>query len=589
MDKITIFLDGKEMTGKAGDSILKVAVSGGAEIPHLCDSSDPSVCGSCGLCLVEIEGEQSLLLACTTEIRDGMVVRTDTHQVRKTRTEALERLFREHERDCKSPCFLRCPAHTDVSGYLRRIAEGNDREAVRIIKETNPFPASVGRICPHPCEKVCRRNRAGGALSIAYLKAFAADRDLDSDNPYEAPIRPSTGKKVAVIGGGPAGLSAAYYLRLAGHEVTVYDAMPEMGGMLRYGIPEYRLPKAVLKKEVEQIKKTGVIYKNNVRIGKDCSLADIKDRADAVIVAIGAWKESRINCPGENLTGVLSGIEFLREVNEGKYPDLGENVLVVGGGNTAMDVCRTAVRCGAKNVTVLYRRTRTEALAEDREITEATEEGVCFRFLSTPIEILGENGKVCAVRIQIMQLGEPDGSGRRFPVPVKGKTEILSADTILFAIGQHCETEGFWPLAKTEEGNLAADERTGATNLDGVFAIGDSTNRGASIAIEAIAEAGRTAKAVDAWLSGSEMDGKNPIYSHRKGFEKEDLSGYSQKERAVMSLEEPLVRCKNFDEVIRGFSEEEARKEAKRCLSCGCREYEHCRLIRYANRYIKEV
>ena len=348
-------------------------------------------------------------------------------------------------------------------------------------------------------------------------------------------------------------------------------------------------PKRCSKKEVEQIKKTGVIYKNNVRIGKDCSLADIKDRADAVIVAIGAWKESRINCPGENLTGVLSGIEFLREVNEGKYPDLGENVLVVGGGNTAMDVCRTAVRCGAKNVTVLYRRTRTEALAEDREITEATEEGVCFRFLSTPIEILGENGKVCAVRIQIMQLGEPDGSGRRFPVPVKGKTEILSADTILFAIGQHCETEGFWPLAKTEEGNLAADERTGATNLDGVFAIGDSTNRGASIAIEAIAEAGRTAKAVDAWLSGSEMDGKNPIYSHRKGFEKEDLSGYSQKERAVMSLEEPLVRCKNFAEVIRGFSEEEARKEAKRCLSCGCREYEHCRLIRYANRYIKEV
>ena len=583
MDEITITLDGKKVIGKIGDSVLDAAMSGGVEIPHLCDRADPSACGSCGLCVVEIEGEQDLLPACMTKIRDGMIVRTSLYRIRKARAGALDRLLEKDKRDCKAPCFSHCPAHTDIPGYLRQIAEGNDREAVRIVKETNPFPASIGRICPHPCEKVCRRNRAGGALSIAYLKAFAADKDLCSGNPYEALAAPSTGKKVAVIGGGPAGLTAAYYLRLVGHEVTVYDAMPEMGGMLRYGIPEYRLPKAVLKKEIEQIRKAGVLFKNGVRIGKDCSLEMIKDSVDAVIVAIGAWKESRIGCPGEDLSGVWSAIEFLRMVNEGKRPDIGKNVIVVGGGNTAMDVCRTAVRCGAENVAVVYRRTKVEALAEDREITEAMEEGVHFCFLTTPTEILGENGKVCAVRLQHMKLGEPDADGRRLPIPVEGKTKLFPADTVLSAVGQRCDPDGFWPLVKTEKGNLAADETTGATNLDGIFAIGDGANHGASIAIKAIAEASRTARAVNAWLLGAPMNVEHPIRFHQRTGKDEDHSGCEQKDRAVMPIEEPSVRRKNFDEVIRGFSVEEARKEAKRCLSCGCRDFEHCKLIRYAN------
>lgn len=582
MGDMTILLDGREITGKTGDSILATATANGVEIPHLCEDNSAS---SCGLCVVEVKGDPRLLPACTTKIQDGMVVRTTTLRVQKAQTEALEQLLGAHERDCKEPCFLRCPAHTDVPGYLRQIALGNDREAVRIIKETIPLPASIGRVCPHPCETDCRRNQAGGALSIAYLKAFAADRDLASENPYEAPKAPSTGKKVAVIGGGPAGLSAAYYLNLAGHEVTVYDAMPEMGGMLRYGIPEYRLPKAVLKKEIERIEKTGVVFENNVRVGKDRSFEEIKDGANAVLVAIGAWKESRIGCPGEALSGVWSGIEFLRAVNEGKRPDLGKNVVVIGGGNTAMDACRTAVRCGAENVTVVYRRTRTEALADDREIAEAMEEGVHFRFLTSPAEILGENGRVRGICLQIMRLGEPDAGGRRHPIPVEGKTEILPADTVLSAIGQRCESEGFWPLTKTENGNLAADERTGATNLDGVFAIGDATNRGASIAIEAIAEANRAAKAVDAWLSGAPMTDEKPFYSQRKRTEAENSTKRGQEERVVMPVQKAENRRNNFEEVIRGFSEEEARKEAGRCLSCGCPDYDTCRLIQYANRF----
>ena len=568
--------------GKNGDTILKIAAENGIEIPNLCHSDDLKPFGACGICLVEVAGTKKLLRACSTKAEEGMIVSTNSERVEKARRIALELIMSDHEGDCVAPCSLGCPAHTDVQGYLKQISFGNYSEAVRIIKEKIPVPASVGRICPHPCEAKCRRNLAGEPLSVAYLKAFAADMDLASENPFVPEILPETGKKAAIIGGGPAGIAAAYRLRLSGHSVTVFDAMPEMGGMLRYGIPEYRLPKAVLKKEISAIEALGVEFRNNVKIGKNMTFDEIRSDFDAVLIAVGAWKSAKIGCPGEELDGVYSGIGFLREINSGRTVDIGKNVAVVGGGNTAMDSCRTAIRCGAEKVYVIYRRTREEAPAEDIEISEAIEEGVDFRFLTNPAEIIGENGKVKAVRLQIMELGEPDSSGRRKPVPVEGKFEILEVDSVISAIGQVCDAAGFNGIELTKKGTVLMNGQNGTTNLKGVFAAGDATNKGASIAIEAIAEGNKAAAAMDAYLSGMPLVFPEPVYSEREVSEK-DYAHIQKTEREKMPVKPAGTRKKSFDEVINGFSEEQAIAEAKRCLECGCHDYHDCKLIRYAN------
>lgn len=582
MEKIKVTINGKIVSAEKGDTILNAAMRNGIEIPNMCYDKSVKVYGACGLCVVEAEGMPKLLRACSAIAIDGMVISTDTPRVREARKIALELIMSDHDGDCKGPCSLHCPAGTDVQGYLKAIANGDDREAVRIIKEKIPLPASIGRVCPHPCEKNCRRKYVEEPLSIAYLKAFAADNDLASENPYVPERKPDSGKVVSIIGGGPAGLSAAYYLSLCGHNVTVYDAMPEMGGMLRYGIPEYRLPASVLAREVDMISCAGVEMKNNVKIGRDITFDEIRENSDAVLVAIGAWKSSGIGCAGENLDGVIGGIDFLRRVNCGEKVDIGKNVAVVGGGNTAMDACRTAIRCGAENVYVIYRRTRAEAPAEDIEITEAIEEGVEFKFLTNPDEIVGENGKVTAVRLQIMELGEPDASGRRSPIPVEGKFETIEIDTLISAIGQKCDPIGFDGLPLSSRGTITADEKNCATALEGVFAAGDATNRGASIAIDAIAEGNTAAKAINAYLIGLPIDFHKPYYSEKK-IVPEMFSGKEKRPRAIMPVKDPVVRRGNFDQVINGFSEEIARREAGRCLECGCHDYKECKLIRYAN------
>lgn len=582
MEQIKITVNGAECIGNKGETILNIAAANGIEIPNLCYNGKLKIYGACGLCLVEAQGMPKLMRACATVAQDGMVLSTETDRVKKARKIALELLMSDHEGDCVAPCSLNCPAHTDIQGYLKAIANGNDREAVRIIKEKIPIPASIGRVCPHPCESNCRRRLVEEPLSVAYLKAFAADNDLASDNPYTADCDEKTGKRVAIIGGGPAGLTAAYYLCLSGHDVTIYEAMPEMGGMLRYGIPEYRLPKSVLAKETEVIKNLGVEMKNNVKVGRDISFNEIKSSFDAVLVTVGAWQGSSMRCKGEELEGVLSGIDFLREVNMGNIPNIGKNVAVVGGGNTAMDACRTAVRCGAENVYVIYRRTRAEAPAEDIEIEEAIEEGVEFLFLTNPDEIIGENGKVKAVKLQIMELGEPDASGRRKPVPVEGAFKTLDVDTVISAIGQKYAPAGLEVIGTTSWGTIKADEATCLTNIEGVFAAGDATNDGASIAIDAIAQANDAARAINAYLLGMPMDFPKPYYSERK-VTSEMLADREKLPRAVMSVKAPEYRKNNFEAVLNGFTEEQARGEAKRCLECGCHDFKECKLIKYAN------
>lgn len=583
MSLIQITIDNHKLSVEAGTTLLAAATQNGLKIPNLCYDGRVELYGACGLCVVEAEGTPKLLRACSTKAVDGMVVHTQTERVVRARKVALELLLSDHDGDCKAPCTKACPANTDCQGYVGLIANGEYTEATRLIKEKIPLPASIGRVCPHPCEKECRRRFVDEPISIAFLKSFAADMDMASDQPYVPSVAPDSGKTVAVVGGGPAGLTAAYFLRRQGHAVTVLDAMPKMGGMLRYGIPEYRLPKALLDKEIAQIEALGVQMQNQVRIGRDLDLHTLQKTYDAVVLAAGAWNSSKMRVPGESHERVLGGIDFLRAVALGEPIEIGDRVAVIGGGNTAMDACRTAVRLGAKEVSVLYRRTRDEMPAEAIEIEEAIEEGVQFLYLTAPVELKDDNGKVQAV-LQKMQLGAPDASGRRRPEPIPDAVETVTLDTVIMAIGQYPNLEGFEDVESTGRNTIAADEETFSTSLKGVFAIGDMTNRGASIAIAAIGEAQKAAVVVDRYLDGETVRYKKPFLVERD-LPAEFFAQFPKAPRAVMPTRPASERKTGFQEVACGFSEEVAKKEAMRCLECGCHDYYECKLIAYANDY----
>ena len=583
MATVNLTIDGVRVSVEEGATVLAAAAKAGIEIPNLCFRDGLKPYGACGVCVVEVENCPKLLRACATRAAEGMVVRTTGERALKARKLALDLIMGDHDGDCIGPCKLNCPAHTDCQKYVKEIAEGRFADAVSTIMEVFPLPAAIGRVCPHPCETACRRKHVEESISIAHLKYFAADKVRKDGTAHPISVAPATGKKVGIVGGGPAGLTAAFKLVQKGHDVTVVDQMPEMGGMLRYGIPEYRLPKAILKAETDAIAALGVKFANNFKIGRDETFGSFRSRFDAVIVANGAWKSSAMRVKGEDVKGVWGGIDFLRAAVDGGKPEIGERVAIVGGGNTAMDACRTAVRLGAKDVFVVYRRTRNEMPADDIEIVEAEEEGVKFKFLCAPDEILCADGRVSGMRLQVMELGEPDERGRRKPVPVEGKFEEIGLDSVIAAIGQKNDPEGFADLPQTKRGTIAADPGNFATAIPGVFACGDTVNDGAGIAIGAIRQANEAAIAVDAYLNGGEYRPEKPVLSERQVSEK-DFADRARIGRVKMPHRSPEERRNDFKEVNLGLSEEEAMSEAKRCLECGCHDYADCRLIRYANR-----
>ena len=578
MAEIKLNIDGIEATGIEGRTILDIARENGIDIPTLCHDERVEMYGACGLCVVEAEGIPKLLRACSTFAADGMIIRTNTKRIRENRKTALELLLGDHTGDCRAPCSIACPAQTDCQGYVKLIAGGKYDEALKLIKDKIPLPASIGRVCPHPCEEACRRELVEEPISICALKQFAGDLNIMQIPEIEKP----TGKNIAIIGGGPGGLTAAYFLGLKGHDVTIYDAMPQMGGMLQYGVPEYRLPKKILQEEIGAIEKTGVKFCNNMRIGRDMTLDELRDDFDAVIVAVGAWKSTALKCPGEELDGVLPVVDFLKDA--GAYDFRGYKVAVVGGGDIAMDACRTCARLGASEVYNIYRRTKNEMPANKNEIHEAEEEGVIFKNLTNPIEIIGESGKVRAVRLQIMELGEPDSSGRRSPAPVAGKEEMVEVDGVIVAIGSKTDNFGLEKIEQTQWGTISADENTFGTNLDGVFAIGDAVNKGADIAISAIGAAKKAAEAVDKYLSGGQIKYEAP-YIVKTEKTAEDFADKEKISRIRINRRRADERKKDFGEINTALNEDEAKKEASRCLECGCHAYSDCKLINYANKY----
>jgi len=493
--------------------------------------------------------------------------------VRYFRDEYEEHIKKHHCRAAvckglvKAPCSHTCPAGIDVPRYVRFIEQGKIGEACAVIREKVPFPGILGRVCFHPCEAKCRRGQLDEAIAIKTLKRFAADQDTGYWR-LRSKLAPPTGKQVAIVGSGPAGLTAAYYLAKLGHSVTVFEALPEIGGMMRVGIPRFRLPRKILDDEIEEIRKIGVDIKVNTKVESIDEL--FKRGYQAIFLAIGAHKGVKMGVAGEDNPKVMEGIEFLRKVNLGREITVGEQVAVVGGGNVAIDAARALVRLGGKEVTIIYRRTRDEMPASVDEINEAIGEGVKIVFLSAPAKIVGENGRLKLECLK-MELGKFDATGRRHPEPISDSEFAMSFDTIIAAIGQTLEIPAKFGLS-TDHGNvLRVNPDTLATNREGVFAGGDCVTGPASV-IEAIAQGRQGAISIDKYLGGEGNIEEVLAPSEEIVLPKEVEEG--EKHRPEMRCLSPEKRLKGFEEVEVGFNDEQAVEEGKRCLRCDLEERE---------------
>jgi len=557
---VTLTIDGRPISVEEGTTILAAAHRAGIRIPSLCHVPGIEPAASCFVCAVQIEGRRNLSPACAMPAAEGMVVLTNTPDVRSARQIALELLLSDHAGECVAPCAARCPAGLDIPGFVHGIASGDNRRAMEVIGEKLALPGSLGRICPRLCEQECRRSDLDQGLAIGALHRYAADHDR-----YLPPRATATGKSVAIVGAGPAGLAAAWHLLQRGHACALFDSHPLAGGMLRYGIPAFRLPKDALDAEIGAIAELGAQFRMGQRWGRDFTLADLRARHDAVFLAIGAQRPQALGCEGQEFA--IAGVTFL----ESPAPP-GEDVLVVGGGNTAVDCARSALRLGARNVRILYRRGRQEMPCLMEEVDAAESEGVRVDLLAAPVR-LEKQGAGLRVTCRRMALGEPDASGRRRPVELAGSDFTIDCSAVISAIGQTVENalaerEG---LRVTSRG-IAADERTLATNLPGVFAGGDAV-LGADLAVRAVAAGRIAAASIHQFLSGQPVKGEPAV------------AGIALRPLDDAELAAIFRAIEKAPRVPALVTAEDALREARRCLTCGCRKAECCTVRTLATEY----
>lgn len=596
-NEIKVTINGKEITTAPGKTILEVINEHKIDnIPTLCHDERIEPYGSCFLCVVEVEGVNKLVPSCSSPVNDGMVIHTNNEKIRESRKSALELLLSNHYADCIGPCTNNCPAHVDAQGYIALINMGKYEEALKLVKENNPLPLSIGRVCVRDCEVACRRESVDDPVAINFLKRFIADKDHEKGK-WTPPIKKKSSKKVAIVGGGPAGLTCAYYLRLEGHDVTIHEKLPELGGMLRYGIPEYRLPKKILDAEIEWITGLGVDVKTGVAMGKDFDIKSLKKEGyDAVFLGVGAHKASSMRLENEDETeGVYRGIDFLRELILQGIPELKGTVVVVGGGNTAIDAARTAMRCGADKVKIVYRRSIKEMPAHHEEIEAAQEEGVEILFLNNPKSIVRDGNKLKAIECLKMELKEAGPGERPRPVPIEGSEFILDCDYLVGAIGQ--QVDGSF-LDKDKDfklerwGTVIVDDGTMETNIPAVFAGGDVVS-GPFTAISAIAQGKRAALSMDHFLkTGKAKAAKKKFYSFKHKLSElagHEFDHFKKIDRSKMPHLPMKQRVESFKEVELGLKDKQAADETVRCLECGCSEYYDCSLRKYADEFEVDV
>ncbi len=588
---IGIQIDGKDCIAKEGHTIIDAARAHGIDIPSL--GYDPRVSPPSNVeaAFVELHETDGIrfVSATSTMAAEGMVIRTESDALTSYRKIYLQAILRHHYGDCTAPCVRRCPAHIDIQKYIYHVDAGNFREALETIKESNPLPAVCGRVCPHPCESDCRRNAVDGAVNINGIKRFVADWDRRQLNAYQPECAPDTNFRVAVIGAGPAGLTAAWFLRRAGHRVSIFEMQEAAGGMLRWGIPNYRLPAEELDAEIQSILDLGIDVHYGSKLGRDFTMASLKESGfDAVFAGLGAQKATPIGVEGEELPGVVSGLDFLAALARGEKPETGDRVIVLGGGNTAMDAARSAVRLGVRDVVVAYRRTRREMPAQAAEIEEALEEGVDIRYLTAPLAI-GKEGSLLRLTCTKMELGEPDKSGRRRPVPVPGSEFTLLATMIISAIGQAVDGACLGSERLLDRwGNVQCDPATMQTDIPWIFSGGDCVT-GPDIAIAAIAAGKKAAESIDRYLRQGAVPPSSEPYSCTKGdwrdIPADAFAGVRPVRRSEIPVRSPEDRKTTFAESTRTWDAETAMKEASRCLLCGCSERYGCDLRDYASRY----
>ncbi len=679
---IKLNIDCKEIEVEKGKTVLEAALQVGVYIPNLCYHPDLSPFGACRLCIVEIEGMKGFPTACVTEVKEGMVVHTNTPRIQELRKNIIWLLLSEHpmldesshlkkvvewigvkeilpeyirhprnipvisdeplfiidfnkcilcghcvrmcqeirktgviglinrgintivstSRDlpmkdsgckfclacvevCPSgalidkekfdeenrekvllPCTNTCPAEIDVSRYVRLIAEGRFQDALEVVREKVPFPHILGCVCDHPCEEECRRGELNEPITIRALKRFVAERD--SGRWWsKIKIAQDTGKKIAIVGSGPAGLTAGWFLRKLGHSVTVFESLSEPGGMMRIGIPKYRLPRDVLNKEIKYIENIGVEIKTDTKIESLDKL--FNQDFNTIFLALGATEGIKMGIPGEDEPHVLDGINMLRDINFGKKTDITGEVVVVGGGNVAIDAARSALRIGAEKVSILYRRTQKEMPASSEEVEEALNEGIKISFLVTPQRVLTEGDKLKVECIR-MKLGEPDASGRRRPIAISGSEFSVEVDRIIMAIGQRSIIPEKFGLSTDKKGYLQVDNETLCCSRKGVFAGGDLVSGPASV-IEAIQAGRKAAISIDKYLGG-----KGKIDQVFIPEEEENLclgreEEFAYRRRIEMNTLPINQRLHNFPQVEYVLDEKEAIEEAERCLRCQLR------------------
>jgi len=714
MKELTLTIDGQKIQTTSDMTVFQAAVNAGIYIPGICDHPDLPPSGDCGLCLVEIQGQNDYVLSCTTKAEEGMIVRTDTSELREKQHQALLKILSQHPNACLTcwrrercepfdiclrnvaisercvtcpkngkcelqkvvdfldfkaesisydnrelpinrespffdlnynlciacgrciracrdlrgvnaldfvnyngyrvagpkngdhresgckfcftcvevcptgalvdkkakyhtildwesyvvPCRNACPAHIDIPRYVKLISQGKYSEALAVVREKVPFPGSLGRVCIHPCEEACRRGELSDPICIKFLKRYAADNDkgIWKQNSKKSP---ATGKKVAVVGSGPAGLTAAFYLAKLGHAVSVFESLSQTGGMLRVGIPAYRLPRDILESEIKEIENVGVQINTNTKIDSVDTL--FQQGYNAIFLGLGAHKGQKAGVKGEDGEGVMDGVDFLRSVSLGEKVKIGKTIAVIGGGNAAIDCSRTALRIGAKKVTIVYRRTRAEMPAAPEEVEDALHEGVEIIYLTAPNEVRSSKDGHVELECIRMQLGEPDASGRRRPVPIPDSEFILKFDNVIASIGQVTDIPENLGVELGRGNVIKTDSMSLATSRQGVFAGGDVVSGPASV-IGAIAHGRQGAISIDQYLGGKGVIDEvlAPIEVDEPWLGPDN--DFSDKKRPHMATLDNKDRLAGFfPEVELGYTEDIALEEAKRCLRCELR------------------